>query len=65
MDFQDAGYTSGYYSEVPVRALWGFLNNLWLPAALEYRCVPLYFPLMLRIDAYKYSTENKPNTGVL
>lgn len=65
MDFQDAGCTSGYYSEVPVRALWGFFNNLRLPAAPKYRCVPVYFPLMFRIDAHKYSMENKPNTGVL
>lgn len=65
MDFQDTGCMSDYYSEVPVRALRGFLNYLCLPAALKYRCVHVYNPLMISIHACKYATENKSNKRVL
>ena len=65
MDFQDTGCVSEYYSEVPARALWGFLNYLCLPAAPKYRCVRVYNPLMISIHAYKYAMENKRSTRVL
>lgn len=54
-----------YYSEVLARALWGFLNYLCLPAALKYRGVCVYNPLMISIHAYKYATENQPDRSVL
>lgn len=65
MNFQDTGCMSESYSEVLVRAFWGLLNYLCLPAALKYRCVHLYNPLMISIHAYKYAMESKPNTRVL
>lgn len=54
MDFQDTGCMSEYYSEVPVRALRGFLNYLCVPTAPEYRCVHVNNPLMISIHAYKH-----------
>lgn len=51
--------------EVLVKAFWELLNYLCLPAALKYRCVHLYNPLMISVHAYKYAMENKSNTRVL
>lgn len=53
---------SEYYSEALARALRGFLNYLCLPAALKYRGVYVYNPLMISIHAYKYVTEDQIDT---
>lgn len=52
---------SEYCSEVPVRALQGFLEYLYLPAALKDRCarVRVYPAFMVGIHACKYTAEKR------